>query len=134
MVVFNSPSDNSRDFVKRVIGLPGDRIEVRGGQVLVNGQALDETAYVSSPPTYTYPSRGLPSVVPPEHYFVLGDNRNASQDSHVFGPIHQRLLVGEVIFRWWPWGDIGGGGGRDLVTIDGGRLQEVPSQELRASP
>lgn len=133
VVVFRSPSDNSRDFVKRVIGLPGDRIEVRGGQVLVNGQELDESAYISSPPAYTYPSGGMPSVVPPEHYFVLGDNRNASQDSHVFGPIHRRLLVGEVIFRWWPWGEIGGGSGRDLVTLDGERLRDPPLRELAVS-
>lgn len=124
VVVFHSPSDNSRDFVKRVIGIPGDRVEIRSGGVFVNGAQVDESGYILSAPTYTYPSGGMPAVVPPEHYFVLGDNRNASQDSHVFGPIHKRLLVGKVIFRWWPWGDIGGGGGRDLITIDGGRLPE----------
>lgn len=120
VIVFRSPTDADRDFVKRVIGLPGDRIEVRDGLVLVNGLALDETAYISAPPTYLYPNAGLPSVVPPRHYFVLGDNRNASLDSHSFGPIHERLLVGEVIFRWFPLGDIGGGGGRELVPLPAG--------------
>ena len=124
VVVFHSPSDPSRDFVKRVIGLPGDRIEVRGGEVLVNGQGLDERQYIRSAPTYPYPQAGLPLVVPPKHYFVLGDNRNASLDSHVFGPIHERLLVGAVIFRWLPLDSIGEGGGRDLVTVDGGAVPE----------
>ena len=125
VVVFQSPGDNSRDFVKRVIGLPGDRIEVRDGLVIVNGQALDEHEYISSPPAYAYPTGGLPAIVPPDHYFVLGDNRNASEDSHRFGPIHKRLLVGEVIFRWWPRDDFGGGGSRDLVTLTGADLQKV---------
>ena len=125
VVVFHSPSDPSRDFVKRVIGLPGDRIEVRDGEVLVNGQGLEERQYIRSAPTYGYPQAGLPLVVPPKHYFMLGDNRNASQDSHVFGPIHERLLVGEVIFRWLPLDSIGGGGGRDLVTAGGGAVPEA---------
>ena len=125
VVVFHSPGDNSRDFVKRVIGIPGDRVEIRDGLVMVNGQALDEREYIFSPPTYTYPAGGLPSVIPPDHYFVLGDNRNASEDSHRFGPIHKRLLVGEVIFRWWPSDVIGGGGSRDLVDIDGADVQKA---------
>ncbi len=115
VVVFQSPFDESRDFVKRVIGVPGDVIEVREGIVFVNGSPLAEDEYTTAPPTY---SLG-PSPVPPNHYFVLGDNRNASQDSRVFGPIHRRLLVGKVILRWFPLDMIGGGGSHDLLTADG---------------
>jgi signal peptidase I len=124
VVVFHSPADPERDFVKRIIGLPGDRVEARDGQVFVNGAPLDEGAYIRSAPTYRYPQGGMPVVVPPEHYFVLGDNRNASQDSHVFGPIHQRLLVGAVIFRWLPLDGIGGGGGLELRTAAGGPVPD----------
>ncbi len=124
VVVFHSPYDSDRDFVKRIIGLPGDRVEVRDGEVLVNGALLDERAYIRSAPTYRYPQGGMPVVVPPAHYFVLGDNRNASQDSHVFGPIHERLLVGAVIFRWLPLDAIGGAGSRELVTDAGGPVPD----------
>ena len=124
VVVFHSPSDPDRDFVKRIIGLPGDRVEVRMGEVLVNGARLDEGAYIRSAPTYQYPQGSMPVVVPPDHYFVLGDNRNASQDSHVFGPVHERLLVGAVIFRWLPLDAIGGGGSRPLVTDVGGPVPD----------
>lgn len=120
VIVFRSPFDENRDFVKRVIGLPGDVVEVADGRVFVNGEPLDEEEYILASPNYTE----APLTVPPEHYYVLGDNRNASQDSHIFGPIHRSLLVGEVIFRWWPLREIGGGGGRDLQT-----LEETPVPE-----
>ena len=115
VVVFRSPFNDDRDFVKRVIGLPGDVMEVRGGVVFVNQTPLAESDYITAPPSYTL-SR---LVVPPEHYFVLGDNRNASSDSHIFGPIHKDLLVGKVIFRWFPLDRIGGAGSRELVGQDG---------------
>ncbi|PZC48544.1 MAG: signal peptidase I [Chloroflexi bacterium] len=130
VVVFHSPADPTRDFVKRVIGEPGDRIQISNGEVRINGQQLDESQYILSDPAYRYPQPGMPAVVPPEHYFVLGDNRNASQDSHVFGPIHQRLFVGEVIFRWLPLDAIGGGGSRDLIAIDGSVIHDPDETDV----
>jgi signal peptidase I len=116
VVVFHSPGDRSRDFVKRVIGLPGDTIVVRDGTVFVNGVALEESEYTAPyGPTY---QRGL-QTVPQDHYFVLGDNRNNSQDSTSFGPVHKSSIVGKVIFRWFPIERIGGGGSRTLEDLDG---------------
>ena len=119
VVVFRPPTDESRDFVKRVIGIPGDTVEVRDGLVFVNGQALEESVYTVAPPSYQW---GPVSVLP-EHYFVLGDNRNASRDSHDFGQVHVGSIVGRVIFRWLPLDEIGTPGSRDLITLDGMALQ-----------
>ena len=118
VIVFKSPSGEGRDFVKRVIGLPGDSVEIRDGRVFVNDVELLED-YISAPPTSTVERR----VIPPEHYYVLGDNRNGSSDSRAFGPVHQSLLVGEVIFRWLPLDKIGGGISDGLQRADGTRLE-----------
>ena len=119
VVVFRSPFDDTRDFVKRVIGLPGDVVEVHDGTVFVNRVGLAEDDYTRMSPSYS----SQPLTVPPEHYYVLGDNRNASQDSHSFGPIHEDSLVGKVSFRWFPLDEIGGGLSRDLVNVEGVALR-----------
>jgi signal peptidase I len=115
VIVFHSPNDPSRDFVKRVIGLPGDIVEVRDGRVIVNGVPLEETEYTTAPPN----ARHEPEPIPQDHYFVMGDNRNNSQDSLIFGPIHKSSLVGKVIFRWFPVDRIGGAGSRTLEGPNG---------------
>ncbi len=115
VIVFHSPNDPSRDFVKRVIGLPGDIVEVRDGRVIVNGVALEETEYTTAPPN----ARQEPEPIPQDHYFVIGDNRNNSQDSLIFGPIHKSSLVGKVIFRWFPVDRIGSAGSRTLEGSNG---------------
>ena len=102
VIIFRPPYQSAHDFVKRVIGLPGDTVEVVRGRVFVNGVELNETDYIFEPPGYQWG----PAVIPPEHYFVLGDNRNSSQDSHAFGPIHEDQIVGEVMFRWFPFDKI----------------------------
>jgi signal peptidase I len=99
--VFTMP--NGAAGVKRVIGLPGETIEVKGGQVLIDGKALAEP-YLSTPPSYTLARVTLG----PEQYFLLGDNRNASFDSHVWGPAPRKLFIGRVEFRPWPPSRIGG--------------------------
>lgn len=99
IIVFRYPADPSHHFIKRVIGVPGDRIEIRGGVVYVNGVALEER-YVSSP---TY-GRFTSGVVPEGHFFVLGDNRINSQDSRspLVGFVPKRLITGRALVRFWP--------------------------------
>jgi signal peptidase I len=90
--------------IKRVIGLPGDQIEIRNGQVFVNGEVLDEP-YVVLPASGDY-SR---VDVPPLHLFLLGDNRDFSNDSRTFGPIPMKDIVGRAWFSYWPpesWGPV----------------------------
>lgn len=86
-----------RDFVKRIIALPGQTAEVRDGRVIVDGVAYDEP-YISAPPTYELSAQ----VVPPGKLFVLGDNRNNSQDSHLIGMVDQSEVIGRVDLRYWP--------------------------------
>lgn len=119
VIIFQPPYQSAHDFVKRVIGLPGDMIEVTHGRVFVNGTELNEQDYTYAPPSYQWG----PAVIPPEHYFVLGDNRNSSQDSHVFGPIHEDQIVGEVMFRWFPFDKITSGISRETVDYNGTVLQ-----------
>jgi len=97
IVVFAYPRDTTRDFVKRVIGRPGDTVEVRGGRVYINGAQLDEP-YIKDFGGPDQPSL----VVPPDTIWVLGDNRPYSDDSRIFGPVSLKLLSGKVFFRYWP--------------------------------
>jgi signal peptidase I len=102
VIVLLRPSE--RDYIKRVIGLPGDTIEVRARQVIVNGVPLTEP-YIPDPPNYTYG----PIMVEPDRYFVLGDNRNNSSDSHSFGTVAAKDIVGRAWLVYWPpsaWGAV----------------------------
>ena len=118
VIIFRPPYQSAHDFVKRVIGMPGDTLEIIRGRVFVNGVELNEHNYIFEPPSYQWG----PAVIPPEHYFVLGDNRNSSQDSHAFGPIHEDQIVGEVMFRWFPFDRISSNISLDATDYEGNIL------------
>src|SRR6202040_2156368 len=99
------PTDNSKDFIKRVIALPGERLFTREGHVYINGHLLDEPYLPEAWTTLNNPapwSVGDGAVIPANEYFVMGDNRNRSQDSRIFGPIGRDRIDGKAWFRIWP--------------------------------
>jgi signal peptidase I len=99
----NCPEGSGCDFIKRVIGLPGDTVEVRNNQLIINGIGLDETYLDDTVNTLPGPFTNQGSViVPPDNYFVVGDNREHSSDSRAWGPVTFDHLVGKVFFRYWP--------------------------------
>ncbi len=97
IVVLEYPLDPTVDYIKRVIGLPGDRIRIEGASVIVNGRSIDEP-YVAAQDPRTH----LDIEVQPETYFVMGDNRRHSSDSREFGLVPRGNLVGKVDMRVWP--------------------------------
>jgi len=104
VVVFWYPMDNSKSFIKRVVGLPGENIEIRQGRVYVNGRVLDEP-YV--PAQYSDAGSFGPLRVPSDQYFVMGDHRSSSNDSRVFGPVPGSHIYGKAVFAYWPVERIG---------------------------
>ena len=111
VVVFKAPTQPDKDFIKRIIGLPGDTVLIKNGQVIVNGAPLDE-AYIHYPATYTYPFDGQPKQIPDGNYFVLGDNRPNSSDSHLGWVVPGRQPDRQSVDPYWPptdWGIMPGG-------------------------
>jgi signal peptidase I len=90
------------DLIKRIIGLPGDTIQIQSGKVFVNGKSIAEP-YLQERPDYNYG----PVTIPQNQYFVLGDNRNHSYDSHLWGFLLKENLIGRAAFRFYPVGRIG---------------------------
>ena len=107
-------------FIKRVVGLPGDQVEVRNGTVLINSQPLQES-YIAEKPSYDLPA----SVVPANSYLVFGDNRNNSCDGHLWGPVPRENLIGRAAFRFWPPNRVGG------ITV---RPTVGPAQPVEGQP
>jgi signal peptidase I len=99
VVVFRYPGDPSKNYIKRIAGVPGDRIEIVRGAVLVNGNRLQEP-YV---PEQYRDDRSMSEVtVPANSYFVLGDHRNLSSDSRNFGMVEREAIFGKAVFAYWP--------------------------------
>ena len=143
VMVFRFPEDPKTNFIKRVVGLPGDRVRVEGRKLYINGQQVEQkmvdqnhqtndirggylsNRFVESLDAAQYDiltrkrgrgSRGFDGVVPEGHYFVLGDNRDNSRDSRYWGFVPEENLVGEAFFIWFAWDVVNGGG------VDWGRI------------
>jgi signal peptidase I len=111
IIVFKYPQDEKRDFIKRIVGVPGEQIQIRGAQVFVGGRALEEpyvkpgsqmlghTAGAYCP--YAYGCEA--TVVPPDSYFVMGDNRDNSQDSRYWGFVRRDKIKGKAFLIYWSW-------------------------------
>jgi signal peptidase I len=104
IIVFHYPRDTRKSFIKRVIGLPGDRIHISYGHVFVNDEQLPE-AYV--PSDYLDARSFQEIVVPKNAYFVLGDHRSMSNDSRDFGPVMRGYIYGKAVFGYWPMEKLG---------------------------
>jgi signal peptidase I len=122
VIVFRAPADEGRDYIKRVIGVPGDRIEIRDGSVWRNGERLREP-YVGGAVTE---AEGLEAYcsrvcrVPSDSLFVLGDNRLGSSDSRSWGFVPFDNVIGKAMFTYWPVGELGGVPGMLLLPLLGG--------------
>ena len=96
IIVFRSTTTNDLDLIKRIMGLPGDKISIHNGQVIINGQTLTE-AYINAVPNYSGEWQ-----VPEGYLFVLGDNRNDSSDSHAWGFLPEQNVIGKSMLIYWP--------------------------------
>ena len=104
VVVFLYPHDHEKSYIKRVIALPGDDLRIDHGSVYVNGQQIVES-YV---PARYADDRSLPeTVIPEQHYFLMGDHRSISSDSREFGPVDRALIYGKAAFVYWPVDQVG---------------------------
>ncbi len=103
-IVFWYPWDHSKSYIKRVVGLPGDTVEMDAGTVYINHRALDEP-YL--PREYRDRSSMDPKIVGPNEYFVLGDHRASSNDSRVWGTVPRNLVFGKAVFAYWPVAKMG---------------------------
>lgn len=105
VIVFKAPYDKSKDFIKRIIGLPGEKIKIENGEIFINDKRLAES-YLPNLTNImhggSYLKEGEEYLIPQEHYIVFGDNRAHSSDSREFGPVAKKDIVGKAFFIYWP--------------------------------
>lgn len=111
VIVFRYPRDPQEYFIKRVIGLPGEKVQIKDGSVYIYNKEnpvgfLLEEKYLS-PDLKTYGSTNEIVSLDKDEYFVLGDNRNSSKDSRIFGPVKRSFIIGRVLWRGWPFSRAG---------------------------
>jgi signal peptidase I len=110
VVVFKAPNEPDKDFIKRVIGVPGDKVMIKEGNVYLNGKLLDESKYLKDEvETYggSFLSEGVSVTVPQGYFFVLGDNRSYSSDSREWGFVPKKNIIGSSFFIYWPLNSAG---------------------------
>lgn len=107
VVVFWYPNNPGKSYVKRVIGLPGETIDIRNGRILIDGKVLEEPYLDPNYNQHPRNVRNLPKKIEPHHYFVMGDNRDDSSDSRDWGVVPEKYIYGKVFFRYWHPSNIG---------------------------
>lgn len=111
VIVFKSPTEPDKDFIKRIIGIHGDSVYIQDGAVFVNGKKIDESAYLSNGvKTFGggFMHEGIPVTVPPDNYLVFGDNRPFSSDSREWGFLETKKIIGKSMLVYWPLNNIRG--------------------------
>jgi signal peptidase I len=106
-VVFWYPQDPAKSYIKRVIGIPGDKVRIDGGEVYVNGVHLDEDYVPQENRDHVSWRDGREETVPADKYFVLGDHRNSSSDSRAWGFVPRESIYGKAVFVYWPLDKLG---------------------------
>ncbi len=109
VVIFKSPANKEIDYIKRIIGIPGETVCLKNSAFYVNDQKVEEPYLAPDTPIFggSYLGENQCTVVPPGSYFVAGDNRPHSSDSREFGPIGLQDFIGTAIFRYWPFSQLG---------------------------
>lgn len=109
VVIFKSPKNPDVDYIKRIIGIPGEKVKIQSGFVYINDKKINEVYLREN--TVLYPGssmqEGADIIIPENYYFVMGDNRSHSSDSREFGPISQANIIGRAFMRYWPLSEFG---------------------------